>query len=69
MYKLKSIAGLMNLGYGIFFSLTIGSFLSIVFSYMEQDSWVPQVPFKIDSKKLACSKVIILERRYTEWRS
>ncbi|ORX59424.1 Caleosin-domain-containing protein, partial [Hesseltinella vesiculosa] len=33
--------GFINLGYGVIFSLTMGTFLGVLFSYATQDSWMP----------------------------
>ncbi|KAI8093149.1 Caleosin related protein-domain-containing protein [Halteromyces radiatus] len=33
--------GFIHLGYGVLFSVTVGTFLSAIFSYATQDSWMP----------------------------
>ncbi|KAI8394235.1 Caleosin related protein-domain-containing protein [Radiomyces spectabilis] len=49
---MDSVAGFMNLGYGILFSVTIGTFLGVVFSYASQDSWLPDPRCRVDINRL-----------------
>ncbi|KAI9477158.1 Caleosin related protein-domain-containing protein [Zychaea mexicana] len=45
-------AGLMNLGYGVIFSLTIGTFMGVFLAYATQDSWIPDPRCRINVRKL-----------------
>ncbi|KAI8147884.1 Caleosin related protein-domain-containing protein [Fennellomyces sp. T-0311] len=49
---IDTAAGFMNLGYGVVFSLTIGTFMGIFLAYATQDSWIPDPRCRINVRKL-----------------
>lgn len=50
----------MNLGYSVFFSLTFGTFFSVLIAYATHTSWIPDPRCRINVNNLARSKVNIL---------
>ncbi|ORZ06621.1 Caleosin related protein-domain-containing protein [Absidia repens] len=47
-----TVFGFINLGYGLVISVTLGTFLGILFSYSTQDSWIPDVLCRTRTAKL-----------------
>ncbi|KAI9263104.1 Caleosin related protein-domain-containing protein [Phascolomyces articulosus] len=50
---IDTATGLMNLGYGMVFSLTIGTFMGVLLAYATQDSWIPDPRCRINVRKLS----------------
>ena len=51
----------MNLGYGMIFSLTIGTFMGVFLAYATQDSWVPDPRCRINVRKLSQPTKVTIE--------
>ncbi|KAG2217647.1 hypothetical protein INT45_004223 [Circinella minor] len=50
---LDTATGFMNLGYGMIFSLTVGTFMGVFLAYATQDSWIPDPRCRINVRKLS----------------
>ncbi|KAI7885675.1 hypothetical protein K492DRAFT_234009 [Lichtheimia hyalospora FSU 10163] len=53
---IDTATGFMNLGYSVFFSLTFGTFFSVLVAYATHSSWIPDPRCRINVNNLARSK-------------